>query len=131
MIMKKKKIIATKDAPKALGPYSQGCAYQNLLFISGQIPLDPKTNEIVKGDIVVQATRSLNNIKAILKKAGGTMNDILKMSVYLHDIKDFAKVNKVLEEFLKGCDYPTRTVVGGVDLPRESLIKIDVIAIKQ
>lgn len=128
--MNKKIIIATKDAPAALGPYSQGCVYQNLLFISGQIPLDPKTGQIVKGDIVKQTTRSLNNIKAILKKAGGTMDDLLKLSIYLHDINDFQKMNEVLALFLKDTKYPTRTVVGGVDLPRGSKIKIDAIAIK-
>ncbi|MCQ2792054.1 MAG: Rid family detoxifying hydrolase [Bacilli bacterium] len=105
--------------------------YDNLVYCSGQIPLDPKTGQLVKGDIIKQTTQSLNNIKAILKKDGGTMNNLLKLSIYLHDINDFQKMNDVLALFLKGSKYPTRTVVGGVDLPRGAKIKIDAIAIKR
>lgn len=127
--MKKKEIIATEFAPKAIGPYSQAVKYNGMVFLSGQIALDPKTMEIVDGGFEKQAYRVLENIKAVITANGGTMNDCLKLSVYLHNISDFPILNRILGEYFTLGDYPTRTVVGGVDLPKNSLLKIDVIAI--
>ena len=125
----KKEIISTEFAPKALGPYSQAVKYNGLIFLSGQIALDPNTNELVEEDFAMQAYRVLENIKIVISANGGTMDDCLKLSVYLHNISDFPILNKIFEEYFHKGDYPTRTVVGGVDLPKGSLLKIDVIAI--
>lgn len=127
--MNKKEIISTSEAPLAIGPYSQAVKYNGLVFLSGQIALDPKTTEIVEGGFEKQAYRVLNNIKAVLSANGGTMNDCLKLSVYLNDINDFPILNRILGEYFVSGDYPTRTVVGNVKLPKNSLLKIDLIAI--
>lgn len=125
----KKEVISTDFAPKALGPYSQAVKCNGLVFLSGQIALDPNTNELVEGDFAKQAHRVMENIKAVISANDGTMDDCLKLSVYLHNISDFSTLNKIFEEYFSKGDYPTRTVVGGVDLPKGSLLKIDVIAI--
>lgn len=125
-----KEIIKTENAPKALGPYCQGCIYNGMIFVSGQIPLDPQTNEIVKGGIVVQAKRSLDNIKAILNEAGSTMDDLLKITVFLKDMNDFSTFNTLYGEYFTEGHEPTRTVVEVARLPKDALIKIDAIGIK-
>ena len=90
-----KEIISTPNAPAAIGPYSQAVKAGNLLFISGQIPLDPATGTVVEGDVTVQATRVLENVKAILTEAGATFDNVVKTTVFLKDMNDFAAMNAV------------------------------------
>lgn len=129
--MKTKEIIATENAPKAIGPYSQACKYNGMIFVSGQIPVDPETNEMVEADIAVQTNRSLTNIKNILEKAGSSMDDVLKVTVYLKNMSDFAKMNEVYGTFFKEGNYPARCAFEVVQLPKGALVEIDAIAIDQ
>ncbi|HPO05401.1 MAG TPA: Rid family detoxifying hydrolase, partial [Bacillota bacterium] len=92
-----KKIISTEKAPKAVGAYSQGVDFSGLVFTSGQIPIDPATGELNTGDIASQAEQSMKNVKAIIEEAGLSMDDVLKVTILLADIADFAVVNKVYE----------------------------------
>lgn len=122
-----KKIIATEAAPQAIGPYSQGVQVGNLLFVSGQIPLVPETGEMVEGGIEAQTERVLENLKAILEKAGAGLQDVVKTTVYLKDIGDFATVNKVYSGYFKE-ECPARVCVEISNLPKDALVEIDVIA---
>lgn len=126
-----KNLIASQKAPKAVGPYSQAVKLDNLLFTSGQIPLDPKTSKLVEGDIKVQARRVFDNIKAILKEADCTMDDIIKTTCYLSDIEDFAAVNQVYDEYFNKAAYPARSAVEVSALPKGALLEIDAIAVKE
>ena len=119
--------IETADAPKAIGPYSQGVIANGLLFTAGQIALDPATGSIVEGDVSVQTRRVLANLEAILKAAGATWNDVVKTTVFLHDMGDFAKVNQIYAEAF-GSARPARSTVQVSALPRGVLVEIDAIA---
>ena len=122
-----KKVIATKAAPQAIGPYSQGIQAGGLLFVSGQIPLVPATGEMVAGGIEAQTTQVLDNLQAILTEAGASMDAAVKTTVYLKDIGDFAVVNAIyVKYFTKDC--PARVCVEVSNLPKGALIEIDVIA---
>ena len=122
-----KKVIATKAAPQAIGPYSQGIQAGGLLFVSGQIPLVPATGEMVAGGIEAQTTQVLDNLQAILTEAGASMDAAVKTTVYLKDIGDFAVVNAIYAKyFTKDC--PARVCVEVSNLPKGALIDIDVIA---
>ena len=122
-----KKVIATKAAPQAIGPYSQGIQAGGLLFVSGQIPLVPATVEMVAGGIEAQTTQVLDNLQAILTEAGASMDAAVKTTVYLKDIGDFAVVNAIYAKyFTKDC--PARVCVEVSNLPKGALIEIDVIA---
>jgi 2-iminobutanoate/2-iminopropanoate deaminase len=88
-------VVSTEKAPKAIGPYSQAIRYGDMLFVSGMIPIDPKTNELSKGDIEVQATLVLDNIKAVVEAAGFSMKNVLKAEVFMKDLKDFGKYNAI------------------------------------
>ena len=122
-----KKVIATKAAPQAIGPYSQGIQAGGLLFVSGQIPLVPATGEMVAGGIEAQTTQVLDNLQAILTEAGASMDAAVKTTVYLKDIGDFAVVNAIYAKyFTKDC--PARVCVEVSNLPKGALIEIDVIA---
>ncbi|MCH3964716.1 MAG: RidA family protein [Clostridium sp.] len=123
----KKEIISTKKAPAAVGPYSQAVKAGKLLFVSGQIPLDPETGELVTGDVKAAAERSLENIGAILKKAGLSFKDVVKTTVFIKDINDFAAVNEVYAKYFK-TDMPARSCVE-VKLPKDALVEIEVIAL--
>lgn len=129
--MKKKTIISTSNAPAALGPYSQAVKYNGLIYVSGQLPLDPATNQMVENDVRVQTKRSLTNIKNILAEAGGTMDDILKVTIYIKDMNDFGAVNEVYGTFFTPGDCPTRFCVEVARLPKDALVEIDAIAIDQ
>lgn len=121
-----KKVIATKAAPQAIGPYSQGIQAGGLLFVSGQIPLVPATGEMVAGGIEAQTTQVLDNLQAILTEAGASMDAAVKTTVYLKDIGDFAVVNAIYAKyFTKDC--PARVCVEVSNLPKGALIEIDVI----
>ena len=119
--------IETADAPKAIGPYSQGVIANGLLFTAGQIALDPATGSIVDGDVSVQTRRVLANLEAILKAAGATWNDVVKTTVFLHDMADFAKVNEIYAQAF-GSARPARSTVQVSALPRGVLVEIDAIA---
>jgi len=122
-----KKIIATNNAPAAIGPYSQAIEVNNIIFVSGQIPIDPATGEFVEGGIKKQTFQSFKNIRAILAEAGLTMDNIVKTTVLLADIKDFAEMNEVYASVFTGT-YPARSAFAVKDLPKGALVEIEVIA---
>jgi 2-iminobutanoate/2-iminopropanoate deaminase len=118
-------VISTDKAPKAIGPYSQAIRYGDMLYVSGMIPIDPKTNELSKGDIEVQATLVLDNIKAVVEAAGFTMKNVLKAEVFMKDLKDFGKYNAIYVKYFPQ-DPPARVTVQAAALPRDVLIEISV-----
>ena len=120
-------IISTKNAPSAIGPYSQAVKAGNLLFMSGQIPLDPATGEVVEATIQAQTTRSLNNLKAILEEAGGNLRSVVKTTVFLKSMDDFAEMNKVYQQFFQS-DCPARSAVQVAKLPKDVMVEIEAIA---
>ena len=122
-----KDIIATKNAPGAIGPYSQGIRANGFLFASGQIGLDPATGEFVKGGIVEQSRQALLNVKNVLEAAGSGLDKAVKTTVFLKDINDFAAMNAVYSEFFK-TDCPARSAVQIAALPKGALVEIEVIA---
>ncbi len=123
------KIINTKDAPKAIGPYSQAVEAGNLIFVSGQLPINPENGNMVENDIVSQTEMSLKNIEAILKAEGLKLENIIKSEVYLSDMNNFAKFNETYEKIL-GNHKPARVTVEVARLPKDALIEISVIASK-
>ncbi|MEO0130605.1 MAG: RidA family protein [candidate division WOR-3 bacterium] len=122
-----KEIIYTDKAPKPIGPYSQAVKIGNLIFLSGQIGIDPKTNELVSGGIENETRQILENIINILKSQNTDLSNILKVNIYLKNLEDFKKVNDIYQEYFKD-NFPARTTIGGVLLPKNALIEIDVIA---
>ena len=123
-----KQVIQSSEAPKAIGPYSPGIKAGGLLFLSGQIPLDPVTGEIVGTDTASQADRVLKNIVALLKAEGKTTADAVKTVIYLTDLADFAAVNEVYAKYFSE-PYPARTTIQVAGLPRGARVEIDVTAI--
>ena len=121
-----KQIIHTDSAPKAIGPYSQAVKTQGLIFVSGQIPIDPQTGAIVDG-IEAQARQCFSNVSAILKEAGSDLSKAVKITVYLKSLSDFETVNRVYAEQFSG-DFPARCAVGGLEIPKGALIELDVTA---
>ena len=121
--------IYTPNAPAAIGPYSQAMQTGNMLFVSGQIPIDPATGEFAGTDIATQTNQSLTNIKNILAAAGYTMNDVVKTTVLLADIADFAAMNAVYAEFFDQ-NKPARACFAVRDLPKAALVEIEAIACK-
>lgn len=122
-----KEVISTTEAPAAVGPYSQAIKTGNMLFLAGQIPLDPKTNTIVAGGIDVQTSRVLDNLKAVLAANGMTMNDMVSTTVYLKDMNEFAKMNAVYAQYF-GDKPPARATVEVARLPKDVLVEISGIA---
>ena len=122
-----KKVISTSKAPAAIGPYSQAIQVGNLVFASGQIPIDPATGNFVAGGVKEQARQSLTNVKAILKEAGLSLDNVVKTTVFLVDMNDFADVNAVYAEFFAE-PYPARSAVAVKTLPKGALVEIEVIA---
>lgn len=125
-----KKVLSTQNAPQAIGPYSQGIDTGNLVFLSGQIPIDPSKGEIVVSDIEGQTRQVLKNIKAILESDDCTMDQVVKTTVYLKDIADFTKMNDVYKEFFSEGNYPARSAVQVAALPKDALVEIEVVALK-
>ena len=121
-----KKIIATDHAPAAIGPYSQATQYGNLLFVSGQIPIDPKTGDLVDGDIEVQAKQVLKNLQAIIEAAGMTLQNVLKCSCFLKDMEDFVKFNAVYNSYFAE-SLPARETVEVARLPKDAQVEISAI----
>jgi 2-iminobutanoate/2-iminopropanoate deaminase len=116
------------EAPAPVGPYSPAIAWQNLVFISGQGPLIPATGEPVRGDIAEQTRQVFKNIEALLKAAGSSRSQVLKVTVYLADIADFSTMNAVYADFFQGSTYPARTTIQAAALPLNIGVEIDVIA---
>ena len=125
--MVKKKVVQTEKAPKAIGPYSQAIQAGNFLFLSGQIPLDPKTGELVKGDIRKQTQQVLENIKGILESQGLGMENVVKSTIFLKDIANFNQVNEVYATYFPSSP-PARSTVEVAKLPRDADIEIEAIA---
>ena len=122
-----KQVIHTDKAPAAIGPYSQAIQIGQLLFTSGQVPIDPETGAIVEGGIQEQARQSLNNIKAILNAAGTNMGAVVKTTVFLQDMNDFTAMNEIYAEFFQE-PYPARSAVQVARLPKDALVEIEAIA---
>ncbi|MDD2736446.1 MAG: RidA family protein [Desulfuromonadaceae bacterium] len=123
----KLEIISTDKSPAAIGPYSQAVKCGNILFCSGQIPLDPDTGELVAGDITAQAERVMNNIAAMLSAAGAGFDDVIKTTIFLVDMADFAAVNEVYGSRFSS-HKPARSTIAVKSLPRNALLEIEVIA---
>ena len=125
-----KQSIATEKAPKAIGPYSQAIAHNGIVYLSGQIPLDPATGQIVEGDIAAQTERVLENLKAVLEAARTTLDRLVKANVYIKDMNDFAAMNAVYAEYLapQGVSAPARTTIEAARLPKDALVEIELIA---
>ena len=125
-----KKVILTKDAPAPIGPYSQAIAVGNLIFCSGQIPLDPVSGTVIgEGDVEAQTRQVMKNISAVLKAANVTFNDVIKTTIFLKNMDDFPKVNPIYGENFSG-DFPARSTVEVARLPKNVLVEIEVLAQK-
>ncbi len=120
--------VATKNAPAAIGPYSQGIKAGKTIYVSGQIPIDPATGEFAGQDIETQTRQSLTNIKNILKEAGADMSDVVKTTVLLKDIADFAAMNKIYAEFFTE-PYPARAAFQVAAIPKGALVEIEAVAV--
>jgi len=120
-------VISTKKAPAAIGPYSQAIQVGNLVYTSGQIPIDPATGQFAKGGIKEQTRQSLLNVKAILEEAGLTMANVVKTTVFMADMADFADMNAVYAEFFSE-PFPARSAVAVKALPKGALVEIEVVA---
>ncbi len=123
------KPINTKSAPVAIGPYTQGIATDNMIFVSGQLPIDPITGEFAGEDIAAQTRQSLLNIKAILEAGGMSMADVVKTTVLLADIGEFAAMNEVYAEFFEE-PYPARAAFQTAALPKKARVEIEAVAVK-
>jgi 2-iminobutanoate/2-iminopropanoate deaminase len=124
----KKRVVQTDKAPEAIGPYSQAIRAGNFLFLSGQIPLDPKTGELVKGDIGWQTQQVLENVKRILESQKLGMEDVVKVTIFLKSIEDFNRVNEVYGTYFPSSP-PARSTVGVATLPRDADIEIEAVAL--
>ena len=122
-----KNIIATKNAPAAIGPYSQAVCVGGLVFLSGQLAIDPATGNLVEGGIQAQTEQSLKNIEAILAEADLTVDNVIKTTVFLADINDFAAMNEVYATFFSE-PYPARSAVAVKTLPKNALVEVEVVA---
>jgi len=125
--MAKQSVVKTQSAPAAIGPYSQGIVAGGFLFVSGQIPLDPASGEMIQGDIADQVRRVLENLSAILKAGGSGMERVVRTTVYLLDLGEFPKMNEVYRGYF-GSDPPARSTVGVGALPKGARVEIDAIA---
>lgn len=119
-----KQIIETKDAPGAIGAYSQAVRAGDTVYLSGQIPLDPVTMEVVPGEVDAQIKQVFTNLSAVCKAAGGGLEDIVKLTVYLTDLGDFAKVNEVMADFFVA-PYPARAAIGVAQLPKDVPVEVE------
>jgi len=120
--------IATPDAPDAIGTYSQAIKAGNTVYLSGQIPLDPKTMEIVTGEVEVHVRRVFDNLRAVAQAAGGDLSNAVKLNVYLTDLGNFQTVNKVMAEYFTQ-PYPARAAIGVSALPRGAVVEVDAVLV--
>ena len=125
--MAQKRVVATEGAPKAIGPYSQAIIYGDTVYCSGQIPLDPTTNQIVEGGIAEQTVRVLENLKAVLDAAGSSLDRVLKTTVFLKDMGEFAAMNEVYGRYFN-VNPPARATVEAARLPRDVRVEIECVA---
>lgn len=121
--------VSSNDAPAAIGPYSQAIRANGLVFCSGQTPMDPATGHVVSGGIAAQTERVLKNLAAVLEAAGTSMDKVVKTSVFLKDMNDFAAMNEVYGRFFQG-EPPARSTIQAARLPKDALVEIDVIALE-
>jgi reactive intermediate/imine deaminase len=124
----KKEIVRTNDAPKAIGTYSQAVKAGNTVYLSGQIPLDPASGEMVAGEIRAHITRVFDNLAAVAKAAGGSLQDVVKLNVFLTDLKNFPQVNEIMAQYFKE-PYPARAAVGVAALPRGAQVEMDAVMV--
>jgi len=122
-----REVVFTSEAPKPVGPYSQAIKLGNWVFISGQLPINPKTGELIKGDIREATKVVLSNIEAILKASGASLSDVVKVTVYMRDVSKFSEFNEVYREFFPK-DPPARSVVEVSRIPKDADLEVDVIA---
>lgn len=120
--------ISTERAPAAIGPYSQAVRAGGQVFLSGQIPLDPATGQLVTGDIRAQTVRVFENLKAVCEAAGGGLGDVVRVGIYLMDLSDFAEVNAVMADYFQA-PYPARATVQVAGLPRGARVEIDAVLV--
>ncbi len=120
--------VATPDAPQAIGPYSQAMVHHGVAYLSGQIPLDPATGQMVSGDIAAQTERVLENLKAVLAACGSSLDRVLKTTVYMVDLREFAEMNEVYARYFSA-NPPARATVQVARLPRDARVEIDAIAL--
>lgn len=123
-----KNIINTDKAPQAIGTYSQAVKVGNTVYISGQIPLIPETMDLVQGDMRIQITQVLNNLKAVAEAADGSLSDVVKLNVFLIDLENFSLVSEVMESFFS-VPYPARAAIGVASLPKGSQVEMDAILV--
>lgn len=123
-----KEIISTENAPGAIGPYSQAVKVGNMVFCSGQIPIDTATGEFVSADVAAQTEQVLKNLNAVLEAAGGNLNNVVKTTVFLADMNDFAAMNEVYARFFSE-NKPARATVQAARLPKDARVEIDCIAL--
>jgi len=123
-----KEIISTENAPGAIGPYSQAVKTENMVFVSGQIPIDPQTGEFVSNDVGEQTRQVLKNLSAVLEAAGSDLNNVVKTTVFLADMNDFAAMNEIYAEYFSE-NKPARATVQAARLPRDARVEIDCIAL--
>ena len=123
-----RQIINTANAPAAIGPYSQAVRAGNTVYFSGQIPLDPTTGEIVAGDVTAQARRAFDNLKAVAEEAGGSLDKMVRLGLYLTDLSEFAKVNAVMQEYFQA-PFPARSTIEVSGLPKGAAFEVDAIMI--
>jgi 2-iminobutanoate/2-iminopropanoate deaminase len=123
-----REVISTKDAPQAIGPYSQAIRANGLVFVSGQVAIDPATQQVINGDIAAQTDRVLKNLSAILKAAGSGLEKVVRSTVFLKDMGDFAAMNEVYGRYFTSSP-PARSTIQAARLPKDVLVEIDVIAL--
>ncbi len=123
-----KKVITSKDAPKAIGPYSAGVRTGNLIFSAGQLGIDPLTGEFVSDEVVEQTRQALKNLKAILEAGGSALDNVVKTTVFLRDMNDFAAMNAVYAEFFTE-NFPARSAVQVARLPKDAAVEIEAVAV--
>ncbi len=121
--------ITTEHAPAAIGPYSQAIAVGDLVFASGQIPLDPQTGQMIEGDVRVQTRQVLNNLASVLQQGGASLGEVVKTTVFLSTMENFAAMNEVYAEFFPGVP-PARSTVAVAGLPRAALVEIEAVALR-
>lgn len=122
-----KQTVSTDNAPKAIGPYTQAIIHNGIAYLSGQIPLDPATGQVIEGGIAEQTERVFENLKAVLEASGSSLDAVLKTTVYLRDIADFPKMNEVYGRFFTAAP-PARSTIQAAALPRNAMVEIDAIA---
>lgn len=129
-----KETIATADAPAALGPYAQGVKVNDMIFVSGQLPVNPKTNQLLTGSIAVQTEQVLTNLREILEEGGARLDDVVKINIYMTDLNDFDEMNRIFSRFFPNTEtstnlLPARATVEVSRLPKDAQIEMDCIAV--